>query len=76
MASALGSSEQVTQIMRAMEGIASRAGSPTTDSACRLLIVAGNALDALGDNPATLPDRDGIRLVLILAAGVIQARAP
>ena len=76
MASALGSSDEVRQLVRAMEGIATRDGSHATDTACRLVIVAGNALDALGNDPATLPDRDGIRLVLILASGVIQAHAP
>lgn len=76
MASALGSSDEVRQIVRAMEGIAARDGSLATDTACRLLIVAGNALDALDNDPATLPDRDGIRLVLVLASGVIQAHAP
>lgn len=76
MASALGSSDEVRRVVKAMEGIAARDESQATDTACRLVIIAGNALDALGDDPATLPDRDGIRLVLVLAAGVIRADAP
>ena len=45
------------------------------DTACRLLSVATSALAALPDNPETLPDRDSIRIVLILAAGVLAAGA-
>ncbi len=76
MASALGSSEQVSQLTQAMEAMAAQDGSWALDTACRLVIVASNALTAMADNPETLPDRDGVRLVLILAAGVIEAGRP
>lgn len=76
MASALGSSEQVSQLTQATREMAAQDGPTALDTACRLLIVASNALTAMADNPETLPDRDGIRLVLMLAAAAIQAGRP
>jgi len=71
MTSALGSSEQVDQLKQAMNEMVLPDDPRSKDTACRLLSVATSALAALPDNPETLPDRDGIRLVLILAAGVL-----
>jgi hypothetical protein len=72
MATALGSTEQVDQIKQAMGDMPLPDDAKSKDTACRLLSVANSALVAMPNNPETLPDRDGIRLVLILAAGVLR----
>jgi hypothetical protein len=71
MASAIGSSEQVDQLKRSMAEMPLPDDKKSMDTACRLLSVANSALKAMPNNPETLPDRDGIRLVLMLAAGVL-----
>ena len=43
------------------------------DDACRHLTSAFGALKALPDTPATLPDRDGIRLILALTSQALAA---
>jgi hypothetical protein len=73
MALALGSSEQVDQLKQAMNEMVLPDDAKAVDTACRLLSVATSALAAMPDNPETLADRDGIRLVLILAAGAVLA---
>ena len=73
IAGALGSSEQVDQIKQAMADMVLPDDAKAKDTACRLLSVANSALAAMPDNPETLADRDGIRLVLILAAGAVLA---
>ena len=75
IAGALGSSEQVDQIKQAMAELVLPDDAKAKDTTCRLLSVATSALAALPDNPETLPDRDSIRIVLILAAGVLAAGA-
>jgi len=45
----------------------------TSDSECRLVSAAIESLDALPDDPATRPDRVGIRLILSLAAQALTA---
>jgi hypothetical protein len=72
MTAALGSSSEVDQLRKAMNGMANQ-DDRVTDTACRLIFVASDALTALPPSPETLPDRDGIRLVLMLAAGVVKA---
>jgi len=76
MASALGSSDQVEQLSLAMQEMAKQDGSHAVDTVCRLLQIASNAMAALPDSPETLPDREGIRIVLILAAGVLKPGQP
>ena len=71
MASALGTSEEVDQLKQAMENMPLPDDNKSMDTACRLLSVANSALVAMPNNPETLPDRDGIRVVLMLAAGVL-----
>ncbi|HEY6209296.1 MAG TPA: hypothetical protein VIW28_09560 [Gemmatimonadales bacterium] len=71
MASALGTSEQVDQLSQSMEEMPLPDDKKSMDTACRLLSVANSALKAMPNKPETLPDRDGIRLVLMLAAGVL-----
>ena len=43
-----------------------------TDVACRGIMAATKALDAMPHDPAKLPDRDGIRLVLALAVRAFE----
>jgi len=45
------------------------------DTECRLVVIAWDALSELPDTPETLPDRDGIRLILALAARALEAAA-
>jgi len=71
IASAIGSFEQVDQIRLSLDQMPLPDDPKSKDTACRLLSVANSALTALPDNPETLPDRDAIRIVLILAAGVL-----
>lgn len=73
MTLALGSSEKVNQLKRALDGLARQEKPETLDTSCRLLQVASEVLASLPNNPETLPDRDGIRLVLILAARAVKA---
>ncbi len=71
MTSALGSGMLTTELAKATtqlgQGLQSRAG----DTECRVLELASTALARLPDDPAVLPDREGIRLVLALAARAI-----
>ena len=76
MASALGSSDQVDQLILAMQQMARLDGSHAVDTVCRLLRLTSNALAALPDSPETLPDREGIRIVLMLAASALKPRQP
>jgi hypothetical protein len=75
MSAALGSSREVDQLRQSMEQMIEAGQSRTLDTACRLILVANAALDALPATPETLPDREGIRLVLMIAAGIVKAHA-
>jgi hypothetical protein len=76
IATALGTTDEVNQIKLAMEKMPTLNDPKSLDTACRLLSVANSALEAMPNNPETLPDRDNIRLVLILAAGVLTGGEP
>lgn len=76
MGSALGSSEKVDLLIQAMNALGAEVETRSMDTACRLLLLASESLAALEDSPETLPDRDAIHLVLILAVGVVQAGLP
>ena len=71
--SALGSSERVDRLKQAMDALGSQSETRNMDLACRLVLAASESLSALEDIPETLPDREAIRLVLLLAAGVVRA---
>lgn len=73
MVSALGSSQRVDQLRQAINALGASDDATRMDTVCRSLRVATESLAALEDHPETLPDRDAIRLVLILAAGAMQA---
>ena len=74
MANALGTEEQVERLRSAMLNAAGRVHEDA-DASCRLLTTAMNLLDSLPNNPATLPDRDGIRMVLALTAKSLATSA-
>jgi len=68
MTAALGTGTNVQALQDAINAVIADIGVANNDGACRLLSIAAGALDALPDTPATLPDRDGIRLILALTA--------
>ena len=72
MTAALGTGVDVQKLQSGINAILS-AGAPSGDAACRLVSAAANALDALPDDPATRPDRAGIRIVLALSSRAFQA---
>lgn len=68
MSWAPGTTADVTDMRRAILIVASDIDASNNDGACRLLAIAYAELDALPDSPETLPERDGIRLILALTA--------
>lgn len=68
MTAALGTGADVQALHDAITIVITDIGVSDNDGACRLLSIAAGALAALPDTPATLPDRDGIRLILALTA--------
>jgi hypothetical protein len=67
MSDALGTADEVQRLRSTLLDAASQVqGGP--DAACRVIATALGILDSLPPNPATLPDRDGIRMVLALTA--------
>lgn len=68
MNSALGASADVRDLQDAIRIVVTDISASNYDGACRLLTIAGNLLSGLPATPATLPDRDGIRLILALTA--------
>ena len=68
MSDALGSGSGVTSLRNPINSAAAHIAASENDKACVALSSAKDALDALPDTPATLPDRDGIRMILALAA--------
>ena len=68
MNNALGPSEDVRALRDATLIVVTDISASNYDGACRLLAIAGRLLSGLPDTPATLPDRDGIRLILALTA--------
>jgi hypothetical protein len=73
MTSALGTSVNVRELQRGINDLVS-AELVRADVACRGIMVATKALDAMPDDPATRPDRDGIRLVLGLAVHAFEVQ--
>lgn len=68
MAAALGSGQVADELVKATSQLSTGLGGRSGDTECRVLRVASEALARLPDDPGTRPDRDGIRLVLVLAA--------
>jgi len=72
MSSALGTSEPASRLARAIEAMAAREGLLAVEPSCKPMLEAAEALQALPDDPETRPDRDGIGLVLTLAAALMR----
>jgi len=66
MTAALGANVDVRALQAGINDLVS-AELVRADVACRGIMAATKALDAMPDTPATRPDRDGIRVVLALA---------
>lgn len=64
----LGDTRDARALQRAIRLVATHIDATDYDDACRLLGISGTLLAGLPDTPATLPDRDGIRLILALTA--------
>lgn len=73
MTSTLGTGESAATLRSALGDLGQTLTGTNFDTECRLLLIAWGALSRLPDTPETLPDRDGIRLILALAAGALAA---
>lgn len=76
MSTALESSPDVTGMQDAIRIVATDVTTSNYDGACRLLTIAYGFFVVLPDTPATLPDRDGIRLILALTGQSLAAAMP
>ena len=75
MTSTLGTGASADTLRRALDDLGQSFTGNNFDTECRLLVIAWDALSELPDTPETLPDRDGIRLILALAARALEAAA-
>lgn len=73
MTSVLVAGENSETLGRALADLGQSFSGSNFDTECRLLLIAWDALSRLPDTPETLPDRDGIRLILALAARALEA---
>jgi hypothetical protein len=73
VSSALGTSASVQLVQTALYGVAANIGASNDAGACGQVTTAASAVAALPEDPATLPDRDAIRLVLMLVAQSLTA---
>lgn len=77
MASVLGDGELTNELREAIAILGKETDGPTLhDTHCRLVVIASAALRQLPDTPETLPDRDGIQLVLALLANALVTEKP
>lgn len=74
MSKGLEDSAQSRTLLRELTALHPPVGPVNAEVTCTLLVRAGEALDAVPDDPATRPDRDGIQLILDLAAGALLAQ--
>ena len=75
MTSALGTGASADTLRRVLGDLGQSFAGNNFDTECRLVVIAWDALSELPDTPETLPDRDGIRLILALAARALEAAA-
>lgn len=73
---ALGDTRDARALQHAILLVAAHIEAVDYDDACRLLGISGTLLAGLPDAPATLPDRDGIRLILALTAQALAEAMP
>jgi hypothetical protein len=77
MASVLGEGELTNELREAMSILGQATDGPQLhDTHCRLVVIASAALRRLPDTKETLPDRDGIHLVLALLASALAGETP
>jgi hypothetical protein len=77
MASVLGEGQLTNELRESIAILGSTADAPTLhDTHCRLVVIASAALRRMPDTPETLPDRDGMRLVLALLANALVTEKP
>jgi hypothetical protein len=76
MSSALEASDDVRALQDAIRVAVNDISASDYDGACRLVTIADGLLAGLPDTPATLPDRDGMRLILALTAQSLAAAMP
>jgi len=77
MASVLGEGELTNELRESMAILGTETDGPTLhDTHCRLVVIASAALRRMPDTPETLPDRDGMKLVLALLANALVTERP
>ena len=77
MASVLGEGELTNELREATSILGKETAGPRLhDTHCRLVVIASAALRRMPDSPETLPDRDGIHLVLALLASALAGEKP
>jgi hypothetical protein len=77
MASVLGEGELTHELREALAILGQETDGPTLhDTHCRLVVIASAALRRMPDTAETLPDRDGIQLVLALLANALVTETP
>jgi hypothetical protein len=72
MSAGLGTGAQVQSVQNAIRTVETSIAAPNNSGVCGKITIAADRVDALPDDPASLPDRDAIRLVLALAAQSIS----
>jgi hypothetical protein len=73
LAAAMGSEELTASLVKATEFASLTLADELPRTGCRIVRIAAAALAQLPDDPATLPDRDAIRLILALTANTLDA---
>jgi hypothetical protein len=73
MSLALGDDPEVRSLQGAIYGIEQNISVSQHDGACRMLSISADLFKELPNAPSTLPDRDGIRLILALTAHALTA---
>ena len=77
MVTVLGEGALTNELRESMSILGSETNAPRLhDTHCRLVVIASAALRRIADTPETLPDRDGIRLVLALLANALDTETP
>jgi hypothetical protein len=74
MAAVLGDSPMAADLRRGIANLSQDFGDQAADTECRVLLIASEALALMEDDPATLPDREGIRIILGLAAQAVARK--
>jgi hypothetical protein len=73
---ATGEGELTHELRESIAILGSASGPELHDTHCRLVVIASAALRRMADTPETLPDRDGMHLVLALLANALVTEKP